>query len=149
MTIGYNNTVLGYEARASADDASNEITLGNTDINILRCATDSITSTSDRRDKKDIVPLGNLSGIKFIKRLKPVNFIWNMRDGKKRDIPGHGFIAQDFQEVQKETGINIPGLVYDINSDKLEASYGKLIPIMVQAIKDLNTEIELFKMLFK
>ena len=72
-----------------------------------------------------------------------------MRDGKKRDIPGHGFIAQDFQEVQKETGINIPGLVYDINSDKLEASYGKLIPIMVQAIKDLNTEIELFKMLFK
>jgi len=68
-----------------------------------------------------------------------------MRDGGKVDIPEQGFIAQQLQKAQEDTNIVIPGLVYDINPDKLEASYAKLIPIMVQAIKDLKAEIETLK----
>ena len=45
------------------------------------------------------------------------------------------------QQVQQDTGINIPGLVYDENPDKLEAAYGKLVPVLVQAIKDLSAKV--------
>ena len=33
-------------------------------------------------------------------------------------------------------------LVYESNPDKLEATYGNLIPTMVQAIKELSTKNE-------
>ena len=36
-------------------------------------------------------------------------------------------------------------LVYDENPEKLEMSYGKLVPILVQAIKELKAEVELLK----
>jgi len=33
-------------------------------------------------------------------------------------------------------------LVYEENPEKLEASYGKLIPILVKAIQDLSAKVE-------
>ena len=33
-------------------------------------------------------------------------------------------------------------LVYDENPEKLEASYGKLIPILVKAIQELTAKVE-------
>jgi hypothetical protein len=124
---------------------TNEITLGNLNIATLRCAQSTITSLSDVRDKKDIESLKEMSGIEFVSKLNPVDFVWNMRDGGKVDIKDQGFIAQELQKVQEETSIYIPGLVYDVNPERLEASYGKLIPIIVQATKDLKQEIELLK----
>mgnify|MGYP007045166700 CR=1 FL=1 len=35
--------------------------------------------------------------------------------------------------------------MYDENPDKLEATYGRLIPVLVQAIKELKAEVELLK----
>ena len=55
-------------------------------------------------------------------------------------IADMGFIAQELKEVQKETKITVPGLVYESNPDKLEASYGKLLPILTKAIQELSTE---------
>ena len=60
-----------------------------------------------------------------------------MRDGGKVDIP-----AQDLTQVQEDTGIHVPGLVYDINPDKLEASYGTLLPLLVKSIQELSQEIK-------
>jgi hypothetical protein len=68
-----------------------------------------------------------------------------MRDGGKVGIKDQGFIAQELKQAQEETNIHIPGLVYEINPERLEASYGKLIPIMIQSIKDLKQEIDLLK----
>jgi hypothetical protein len=68
-----------------------------------------------------------------------------MRDGGKVDIKDQGFIAQDLQKVQLDTGIEIPGLVYESNHDRLEAGYGKLLPIMVRAVKDLISEVDTLK----
>jgi len=65
-----------------------------------------------------------------------------MRNGGKVDIPEIGFIAQDLQKIQQETGIHIPGLVYDTNPDHLEASYGKLIPLLVKTIQELSKEVK-------
>jgi hypothetical protein len=49
-----------------------------------------------------------------------------------------GFIAQELLQAQNESNIIVPNLVNDNNPDKLEASYGTLIPIMIKAIKELT-----------
>jgi trimeric autotransporter adhesin len=143
ITTGTNNIVLGYNADASSATVSNEITLGNTAITTLRCQVTTITSLSDARDKTDIQPLN--AGLKFVEALKPVAFTWDMRDGGKVGEADTGFIAQDLQAAQADTGVSIPGLVYDINPDKLEAGYGKLIPVLVKAIQELSAEVESLK----
>lgn len=138
-TTGGNNSNLGNFATPSSATVSNEVTLGNSSISTLRCQVTSITSLSDARDKTDIAPIQ--AGLGFVEQLNPVSFNWNMRDGGKVGIEDTGFIAQDLQQVQQDTGINIPGLVYDENPEKLEAAYGKLVPVLVQAVKDLSAKV--------
>ena len=53
-----------------------------------------------------------------------------------------GFIAQDFQQVQKDNDADYLKLVMDENPDRLEASYGKLVPILVKAIQELSTKVK-------
>jgi hypothetical protein len=137
--LGTNSTAIGNGANPSTNDVANEITLGNSSIETLRCQVTTITALSDARDKKDITTLN--AGLDFVSKLKPVAFTWNMRDGGKVDIEDTGFIAQDLQQTQQDTGITIPGLVYESNPDKLEAAYGKLIPVLVKAIQELSAEV--------
>ena len=138
LTTGSNNTIIGYNAAASAATVSNEITLGNSSVATLRCQVTSITALSDSRDKANIQPIA--AGLDFVNQLKPVSFDWNMRDGGKVGIPDTGFIAQDLKQVQIDTGIEIPGLVYESNPESMEAAYGKLLPVLVKALQELNTK---------
>ena len=48
-----------------------------------------------------------------------------------------GFIAQELQTVDDD----FLQLVYDVNPEKLEASYGRLIPVLVKAIQDLSAKV--------
>ena len=153
-----NVTLIGYEADASSPTVTNEITLGNSSVATLRCAVTSITSLSDERDKKDITDLEY--GLDFIESLQPKQFTWNNRseirtvseidekaDNKqvekeienankgKKDF---GFIAQDVQTLDDD----VLRLVYDENPDKLEMSYGKLVPILVKAVKELSDKVK-------
>ena len=127
----------------TSSTASNVITLGNGSIATLRCQVTTITGLSDRRDKKDIAPLS--SGLGLVNLLKPVSFVWNARDGKKVDVPEIGFIAQDLQEAQAQSGLNVPNLVHDDNPDKLEASPATLIPVLVRAVQELSEEVRQLK----
>jgi len=142
-TTGSNNTFIGNEAVGASATASNVITLGNSSIATIRAQVTTITSLSDIRDKTNIMPLNY--GIDFIKKLNPVSFDWDMRDGGKIGISEIGFIAQELQQAQIDSQINIPNLVSDINPDKLEASYGVLIPIMVKALKEQQALIDELK----
>ena len=142
-TTGSNNTFIGKGAIGASATTSNAITLGNASIATLRCQVTSITALSDARDKTNVKPIP--AGLDFINRLKPVEFDWNTRDGAKVDVPDMGFIAQDLLAVQEETGIDIPNLVYKENPEKLEAAYGTLIPVLVQAIKELSEEVRQLK----
>merc|ERR1711981_887075 len=144
LTTGSNNVILGHDAAASAVDVDNEITLGNSSIATLRCQVTSITALSDRRDKTDINTLD--LGLDFVDSLKPVKFKWNTREGLRKDGTYEaGFIAQDFQQIQKDNDADYLNLVLDSNPDRLEAAPGKLIPILVKAIQELTQEIELLK----
>ena len=144
LTNGSNCAFVGQFAQPSAASATNEITLGNSSIATLRCQVTSITSLSDARDKKDVED-ANI-GLDFINDLRPVKFVWDTRDGAKKDVKEVGFIAQELDEVQQKHGVEDHlQLVLKNNPDKLEASQGKLIPILVQAIKDLKKEIDELK----
>lgn len=146
LTTGSNNIMLGNGSLPTASGVSNEITLGNSSISVLRCAVTSITSLSDARDKTEVKDLSY--GIDFIKSLTPREFTWDNRSEK--DVNGNdfysenkgkkdfGFIAQEVQALDNDT----LRLVYSSNPEKLEMSYGKLVPILVQAIKELTSRLE-------
>jgi hypothetical protein len=139
LNTGSNNIVIGHNANVSSGSVDNEITLGDANITTLRCQVQTISALSDSRDKTNVQP--SPYGLDLISQLQPVTFDWNMRDGAKVGQKDLGFIAQKLQEVDDE---NLQ-LVYDNNPDRLEASYGRLIPVLVQAIKELKAEVELLK----
>ena len=142
---GSNNTIIGYNAEPSSSFANNQITLGNSSVTSLRCAVTSITSLSDERDKDEITDLS--AGLDFINEIKPVSFTWNDRNEEgKHGIKDSGFTAQNLKEVQEKYNLSDElKLVNEENPEKLEASYGRLIPVLVKAIQDLSKEIEILK----
>ena len=139
---GEGNTCIGSGSNPSASNVWFEFTLGNSNVNVLRCAQTSITSLSDARDKKEIEELP--VGLDFVKGLKPVKFVWDDRDEKgKHDVKDFGFIAQDLKKSQEDADLaDTLKLVYESNPEKLEASYGKLVPILVKAIQELTAKVE-------
>ena len=141
-TSGSNNIFIGRASYGSTTTVSNEITLGNSANNVIRAAVTSITSLSDARDKKDIEELP--VGLSFIEKLNPVKFVWDDRNEDGRhDVKDFGFIAQELKSVQEEEGVaDILKLVYEENPDKLEASYGKLVPILVKSIQELSKKVK-------
>ena len=156
-TTGANCIVIGNFSSSSSTTVSNEITLGDSNITSLRCAVTSITSLSDERDKSEIKDLGY--GLAFIDALQPREFVWDNRpetrtefddEGNETEVEFYsankgkkdfGFIAQEVKELDNDT----LRLVYSEDEEKLELSYGKLVPVLVQAIKELKAEIELLK----
>ena len=127
--------------------------MGGSSVTVLRCAVTSITSLSDERDKTDISELEY--GLDFVNSLSAKKWTWNQRseyrdeideDGNKVQVEiensnrgkiDFGFIAQEVQSVDNE----LLRLVYDSNPEKLEMSYGKLVPILVKAIQELSNKI--------
>ena len=145
IQTGDNNTCIGNDADPSTTNVSNEVVLGNTSVATLRCNVQSISSLSDGRDKTEVedLPLG----LDFIDTLRPVKFKWDTRDGNGKDGSyAAGFIAQDLQSAQSISSAEYLDMVMDSNPDRLEARYSQLIPVLVQAIKDLKSEIEILKL---
>ena len=147
ITTGSNLTLLGIDANPTSGTATNQITLGNGFVSSLRCNVQSISSLSDARDKKNIKDL-NL-GIDFLMKIKPRLFYWDKRewysnnksDGSKmKEEPTAGFIAQELDEVQISENAEWLNLVLKDNPEKLEATSGNLLPIIVKAIQDLKKE---------
>ena len=137
MTTGSYNICLGYAANSSSNSSSGQCTLGDSNIGNLRCNDTSISSLSDRRDKTDIVDLP--IGLDFVNTLQPRKFKWETRDGNIKDGSVRaGFIAQELQEAQSDC--NYMQLVLEDNPEKLEANEGHLIPVLVNAIKELSTK---------
>lgn len=149
---GSNCTMIGYSAQPSSGSATNEITLGNSSVSTLRCNTQTITSLSDVRDKKNITDL--ILGLDFISKLKPRQFNWDKRewyddnksDGSKmQDVLTAGFIAQELDEVQTNYNAEWLNLVYKSNPEKLEATPGNLLPVIIKAVQELKKENDKLK----
>lgn len=147
VTTGTNLTLIGNNAQPSSGTTSHEITLGNNNVTTLRCNTQTITSLSDIRDKKNIQDLS--LGLDFLMTVKPRQFNWDKRewyegsnaDGSKmKDVPTAGFIAQELDEAQTTADAEWLSLVLKTNPERIEASYNNLLPVMVKAIQELKAE---------
>lgn len=147
IQTGSNNIVLqtGVGDFDLGTDISNAVVLGSTSQTAIYAGVTTITALSDARDKKDVKEIS--AGLDFIKELKPVDFIWDERkESGKRDIKDCGFLAQDLKEAEDKHGVaDYLRLVDDRNPEKLLASYGRLLPVMVKAIQELSQELELLK----
>ena len=139
-TTGTYNIGIGYNSNSSSSTASGQCTLGDGNISNLRCNDQSISSLSDSRDKTDVID--SPYGLDFINTVRPVQFKWESRDGNVKDGSTRiGFIAQEL--LAATDGNNaILDLVLDDNPDKLEAKYGNLLPIAIQAIQELSAQVD-------
>lgn len=172
LTTGSNNLLLGVNSGRSTSPSgeittgSNNVVLGDNNITNLYCA-DTTISSSDARDKTDVEDF--TYGLHWITQLRPVTYRWDKRawyvgndattedllnaqpDGSKKRSKLHiGFLAQEELEVEKQFGFGETKddmLIANINED--ESAYGikyeRLVPVLVNAIKELKAEIELLK----
>jgi hypothetical protein len=87
-------------------------------------------SLSDVTLKENIVPLNN--SLDIISNLNPVSFDW-----KDIDKKSFGFIAQEVEKILPEIVVETQG--------KKSLSYLQIIPLLVEAIKDQQKQIEELK----
>ncbi len=147
LTSGSNNTFVGNGAIPSSTTISNEFVLGNASVSSLRCNVQNITTLSDRRDKREIEDIR--IGLDFLMTIRPRQFHWDRRewyakgesDGSKaEEKPTAGFIAQELDEAQTAANAEWLNLVLKSNPERMEATPGNLLPIMVKAIQELKAE---------
>ena len=115
-------------------------------------ATDNITAyASDRRLKENIVPIDN--ALKRVEQLNGVHYSWkdNVKDlgFQPSNLNDTGLFAQEVQAVlpnavklapfDNNDGVSISGENY------LTVQYEKVVPLLVEAIKELSAEIKELK----
>jgi hypothetical protein len=138
LTTGSYNVIIGYHVQAPANNSTNTVTIGT---NGTTASTYRIwgtwTNASDRRLKHDIKPIG--SGLSFVKKLNPVEYVFNTGKGGKE----LGFIAQDVQQVMQEENMSQGyNLVPVMQGDTLGLNYTQLIPVLTKAIQEQQAVIE-------
>tara|TARA_X000001316_G_C922149_1_gene37006 strand:- start:2181 stop:2822 length:642 start_codon:yes stop_codon:yes gene_type:complete len=94
-------------------------------------ASAGVLSNSDRRLKQKVRPINNASQI--VSSLDGVQFQWTGKQGNN-----YGVIAQDIQKV-------LPEVVSQDNNGYLDVNYSSIIPILIEAVKDLQEEVKELK----
>lgn len=141
LETGSNVTCLGAHSMPTSGTATNEVTLGDSNITSLRCNVQTISSLSDERDKTAIEDLP--FGLDFINDMRPVKFTWNRRDGSFGARPDMGFIAQELADVEADhSSASRTRLVNWENPSKLEADYVRSYPILIKAVQQLSAKCD-------
>ena len=146
-TTGGNNIAIGQHSGMTAvspsglfnlTTESNRIIMGNANHT---CAQIQIawTTVSDVRDK---CIFGNVPhGKGFLEKINPIEFVFKDRqtdeitdpEGKRR----YGFSAQEILEAEGDHNV----VVSTEDPDKLQMTNDYLIPILVNAVKELSAEL--------
>ena len=142
-TIGCNNIFIGRDAGFGASGlvnnttACNRIVLGNT-AHTLSCINTAWTTPSDIRDKCIFGPVPH--GKSFLNNINPITFSFKnretneLKDNRKR----YGFSAQEVLAAEGKD----PVIVGAENPDKLGFTSDFIIPILVNAVKELTKDVE-------
>jgi hypothetical protein len=96
---------------------------------------DILPGLSDQRVKENVATLTD--GVAIVQQINPVEFDWkpveNVSEREGHDI---GFIAQQLEEI-------VPTAVHTRSDGYKTVKYEKVVPILVQAIKEQQSMIEL------
>ena len=93
-----------------------------------------LTQNSDETLKKDIVSLKD--SLSVVSKLRGVNYFW--KDENRETSKQVGFIAQEVEKVLPE--------VVHTNEDGIKSlAYQNMVPVLVEAIKELKAEIDELK----
>jgi hypothetical protein len=100
------------------------------------CATGTIGACSDERFKQHVQPVAG--ALDKIERLRGVSFDWKRNefsDHQFAEGPQIGFIAQEVEKV-------LPQVVAKGSDGYLSVDYGRLAPVLVEAIKEQQNQID-------
>jgi hypothetical protein len=100
------------------------------------CYTGSSGSCSDRRYKKNISTLTH--ALDKVSQIRGVGFNWRKDEFPENEFSDEkqvGFVAQELAEV-------FPEVVSEDNNGYYNVDYGKLTPLLVEAIKEQQKQIE-------
>ncbi len=166
VTSGSNNILIGWNAGRTGSQTpqsmggvttgSNQIHIGN-ESHSNALVQVSWTVNSDGRDKTDIKDLD--LGLDFIDSLRPVTYRWDKRSQyeDKKPTGEHketklevGLIAQEVIEQENKSGYNFEDETNlfsweSEDKNKVGLQYEKLVPALINAIKELKAEIEILK----
>jgi hypothetical protein len=139
--LWYNGTYFSYGfggiGNYFADNVGIANTAPNAELDVIGDIeyTGTITDVSDRRLKENFKPIDHP-----LARLRKITgFSYNMKDDPKMKRE-YGVIAQDVQEVFPEMVS-----VVDVENGYLGVSYIQLVPVLLEALKEQQIEIETLK----
>ncbi len=98
------------------------------------CYTGTIGACSDERYKKDVETIGN--ALETLLKLRGVTYNWKQDefpDMKFDDQKHLGFLAQELKDL-------LPGVVMVDQNGYMSVDYGRLTPLLVEAMKQLKAE---------
>ena len=106
-------------------------------LNTINAGGDVIAfATSDERLKDNIKPIEN--PLEVISQISGNTFDWNSEKQNIYNGKDYGVIAQEIQKV-------MPELVDTRDSGYLAVKYDKIVPLLIESIKELKKEIEELK----
>jgi len=98
----------------------------------------AFTVTSDQRDKTNLGTVPH--GLDFVNQLNPVSF--QFKKSRENDTPTgdvrYGFLAQDILALEGDN----PVIIDNENDEALKYKGEHLVPVLVNAIKELKTQNE-------
>ena len=117
----------------------------------ISCTGDVVANTSDRRLKTNVRLID--SPLEKIDKIKGVYFNWNeiaKEKINKTDVEEVGFLAQDVEAVLPQIVRPAPFDCEEDGSSKsgeryLTIHYEKIVPLLLEGIKELKKEIEELK----
>ena len=148
VTTGDQNVFLGFESGAQGGminitTQDNRLVAGHSNITDSYVKVDW-TVTSDLRDKTNFGTVPH--GLDFVNQLQPVSFQFRTARGEDTTNGGvrYGFKAQDILALEKANGgSNV--IIDDEFEECLKLTGGTLLPVLVNAIKELKTENDSLK----
>jgi hypothetical protein len=85
-------------------------------------------------------------GLDFINKLQPRKFDWDLRHTDvDKGKTASGFIAQEVLSVLEQEDALFTGLVDTNDSEKYMLAQTNLIPMLVNAIKELTARLEILE----
>lgn len=144
-TTGSGVVGIGTNCASSSTTVSNEVNIYNQQVTArFQGAATGWSFVSDVRDKTDVVDL--TLGLDFINLLKPRKFQWNLRHTDvDKGKEASGFIAQEVLAIVEATDTKYTGLVDTNDESQYTLTQTNLIPMLVNAIKELTARLEILE----